>query len=197
MRLELMLPIPESINSLYVNQFRFDPKLRRRVPTGGRVLSKAGEKNKEQIQFHARQQMEGQNWDYEWTENKNNFMYLDVDVYFPRKGRDADNIFKILHDSLEGIVFEGDARVLPRVQRILFDKENPRVMVTLTPVEYVGVFDNKNDAEVFEDNCMSCSRYRKGRCSILLGSLAGEVLEEVEFDEDNVAECSEYRKRKS
>lgn len=189
-----MLPVPTSINALYVNQFRYNPKTRRREPTGGRILSKAGEKSKEQIQFHAKKQLAEQEWDYEWTEDKNNFLYLDVDVYFDRRGRDSDNIFKLLNDSLEKLVFENDSRVLARVQKVLFDKANPRIEVTFSPVSYVGVFDNQDEADAFEDKCKGCTRFLNGRCSILVDSLAGTVREEIGLVED--PKCVEYKEKK-
>lgn len=194
MELRLVLPVPISINSLYVNQFMYDHRLRRRVPTGGRVLSASGEKQKKDIQNLTREQMKVQNWDYEWTVDKNSFIYLDVDVYFARRGRDSDNLFKLLHDSLEKIVFDNDSRVLPRVQRILYDKDSPRVEVTLSPTKSRGIFKTPLEAEQFEGICKSCTRYLSGRCSILVDSLSATVRSEI-GDVDNPI-CEKYKEKK-
>lgn len=193
MKLKLELPVPTSINALYVNQFVYNPKSRRREPTGAKILSKEGEDCKKEIQSMARSQMIGQKWYYEWSENKDNFMYMDVIIYFSRRGRDADNIFKLLNDSLEKLVYDNDSRILPRVQKILFDSKNPHIEVTFIPVGYKGIFANENEAIDFEENCKSCTRYRKGRCSILVDSLSGTVRKEVYPLIDY--ECKEYKER--
>lgn len=195
MELKLVLPVPISINKLYVNQFKYDKVLRRRVPTGGRVLSAAGEKQKKEIQKLTKSQMKNQKWDYDWTVDKNNFMYLDVFVYFSRRGRDSDNLYKLLNDSLEKVVFENDSRTLPRTQKILYDKKNPRVEVVLTPVDYKGIFDTPEEAVKFEERCMSCTRYLEGRCSILVDSLSGTIREEI-GDLESPA-CQKYKLKRT
>lgn len=193
LELKLTLPVPTSINALYINQFMYDQKARRRIPTGGRILSKEGELCKQQIQFHAEKQLSEQIWDYEWTAGKNNFLHMDANIYFARRGRDSDNVYKLLHDSLEKIVFENDSRVLARTQKVLYDTVNPRIELTLTPVEYVGVFEDQEKADTFEANCKGCTRYLEGRCSILVDSLAATVREEIETD-DQV--CTKYKEKK-
>ena len=177
MKLELVLPVPTSINALYINQFQYNPKTRQREMTGKRILSKVGTKRKEEIAFHAKQQMENQEWDYEWT--KTNFVYQDAVIHFARRGSDDNNIYKLLNDTLEGIAYDNDSRVLVRTQRIVYDSKNPRVEVTLTPVDFVGVFENKEEADKFEQKCVSCTRHLNGRCSILVDSLIGTVREEI------------------
>lgn len=196
MELKLVLPVPVSINSLYINQYRYNPRTRRREPSGARILSKEGEKCKEEIQRLAKEQMKDSKWDFKWTEDKNNFLYQDAVIYFSRRGRDDNNVYKLLNDSLEGISYDNDSRVLVRTQKIMFDKENPRIELTLTPVDYVGVFESKEEALEFEERCYDCRRYLDGRCSILTASLSGEIKPEVSFDEDG-AECQEYQQKKS
>lgn len=198
MQLKLTLPVPTSINALYINQYVFDYKIKRRVPSGGRILSKEGEKCKEQIQFHATKQIEDQEWDYKWTEDKNNFLYQDAVIYFSRRGRDDNNVYKLLNDSLEGIIYDNDSRVLVRTQKILFDKENPRIELTLSPVEYIGVFKNKKEASMFREGCVQgkgCTRYLEGRCSILNDSLSGTVREEIIMSKD-IPVCTAKKERK-
>lgn len=194
MQLKLLLPVPTSINALYINQWGYDHKLKRNAPTGAKILSKEGEKCKEQIQFHTQKQLEGQEWDYEWTVDKNNFMYMDVWIYFSRRGRDSDNIFKLLSDSLEKLVYDNDSRVLPRVQRVLYDTKNPRIQVEFSPVDYIGIFRNSEEIDEFESRCKTCTRYLDGRCSILNDSLIGTVREEIgDVDDPN---CTAYKEKK-
>jgi Holliday junction resolvase RusA-like endonuclease len=177
----------------------YDSKIRRRIPTGGKILSKEGELCKEQIQLQANKQLGEQTWDYSWTENKNNFLYQDAVIYFSRRGRDDNNIYKLLNDSLEKIVYDNDSRVLVRTQKILYDTKNPRIELTLTPVDYVGVFKDNEAAKKFELKCSDgngkmCSRYLNGRCSILTDLLAGSIREEVENINNPV--CSKFKQKK-
>ena len=191
MKLELTLPVPTSINALYINQFAYNPRTRKREMTGARILSKQGEEKKKEIATATLEQMKSQEWDYEWT--KENYLYQDAIIHFNRKGRDADNIYKLLNDTLEGIVYDNDSRVLVRTQRIVYDSKNPRVEVTLTPVEFVGIFKDQEEAQTFEDRCKGCTRYLNGRCSILVDSVAGTVREEVGSIYEPV--CSAFKKK--
>ncbi|MEX0596518.1 MAG: hypothetical protein WD512_08445, partial [Candidatus Paceibacterota bacterium] len=101
-------------------------------------MSKEGNKVKEKIIKQTKEQMKDQDWDYGYTFD--NFVYQDSWIYMNRQGRDDNNIYKLLNDSLEGVVYENDSRVLTRTQRILIDKDNPRVEVLLTPVDFKGIF---------------------------------------------------------
>ena len=193
MKLELTLPVPTSINALYVNQFTYDPTIRRRVPTGGKILSKEGEKCKEQIQSQTVEQLKEQEWDYDWTIDKDNFVYQDAVIYFSRRGRDDNNVYKLLNDSLEKIVYDNDSRVLVRTQKIMYDTKNPRIELTLTPVDYVGIFKNQEQSSEFEEKCVSCTRFLKGRCSILVDSKSGTVREEI--GSIYAPACSIYKKK--
>lgn len=197
MKLKLTLPVPTSINALYINQFAYNPRTRKREMTGARILSKEGTKRKEEIAFHATQQLAEQEWDYEWT--KENFLYQDAIIYFDRRGRDDNNIYKLLNDTLEGVVYDNDSRVLVRTQKVLYDTKNPRVEITLTPVKYVGIFENQEEADKFELRCSSesgkgCSRYLNGRCNILVDSKSGQVREEVGSLDDPY--CTEFKLKK-
>ena len=190
MELKLTLPVPVSINKLYINEYRFNPVTRRREPTGARILSKEGEHVRSIMRELSKEAVENSDWDIE--EIGDRFLYMDVDIYFNRRGRDADNIFKSLQDSMQGVVYKNDSQLLPRTQRVLFDKNDSRVEITFTPVEYVGIFDNEEEYIKFEEKCQSCTRFLNGRCSILNNSREGTVREEVDLDS---YECSEYKKK--
>lgn len=193
MELNLQLPVPTSINKLYINEYQWDARLKQRVPTGRRILSKEGRQVKAQIQGKARVQMLDQIWDYDWT--KENFVYQDTIVYFARRGSDDNNIYKLLNDSLEGITYDNDSRVLVRTQRIVYDPKNPRIEVTIKPVDFIGIFENQDIYEEFSSKCeFSCSKYRKGGCSILKDSIAGTVREEIGSIHSPI--CKEFKQRK-
>lgn len=191
MKLKLILDLPPSVNALYTNQAYFDKKSRRYIPTGKRILSKEGREMKKLLRLQAATQSKEQDWNKE--ELGEDYIYMDMIVYFNRKGRDSDNINKALQDSLEGIVYNNDTQVLPRTQKVLIDRDNPRVEVIFSPVEFKGVFDNSYEANDFVHKCMSCNRYRNGSCRIMQDSLEGVIRSEV--DESKV--CSEFKKKKS
>lgn len=177
MELKLILPLPVSINKLYINQYTFNPKTKTRSPSGKRILSADGQKVKKQIQEEALDQLKNQIWDYEYT--KDHYIYMDAVIYFNRQGRDDNNIYKLNNDALEKIVYDNDSRVLTRTQRILYDSENPRVELTFTPVDYIGIFNNQNELNIFESKCKECKRY-KNNCSILKAAKEGRIQEEIQ-----------------
>lgn len=185
MRIKLVLPLPISINDLYINQYTWNPKSRSRLPTGKRILSPQGEKVKQQIIDSATEQMKHLEWDYEYT--KTHYLYMDSYITFNRKGRDDNNIYKLNNDALEKIVYDNDSRILTRTQRILYDKKNPRVELEFYPVEYIGIFDNVEESEKFINKCKTCKRHKRN-CSILNAALDGFVQDEI----DDQKECSSF-----
>jgi Holliday junction resolvase RusA-like endonuclease len=176
LQLKLTLPVPTSLNELYINEYSWNPKKKMRTPTGRRILSKDGEKCKEQLQQLTTEQLTDQEWDYAYTIE--NYIYMDTVIYFSRKGRDDNNIYKLLCDALEKIVYENDSRVLIRTQKILYDTTNPHIDVTLKPVEYRGIFPSEIHMNEFEDKCKECKRYARN-CSILNKAKEGRIQEEV------------------
>lgn len=189
MKLNMTLELPPSVNALYQNQAYYNPKTKSYVPTGKRILTKEGRALKKAISAQAILQCDEQKWDKELLGE--DYIYMDTVVYFNRKGRDSDNIYKALQDSLEGIVYHNDSQVLVRTQKVLIDRQNPRVEVSFKPVDFKGIFDELEEANDFVSNCMECTRYRNGRCSIMVDSLDGVIREEVV---DNV--CTEYKQKK-
>lgn len=191
MELFLVLPLPISLNQLYQNQFTWNKKFKQYMPSGKRIMTKEGKMKKFEIQREAKKQLKGQEWDKNITQH--HFIYQDMNVYFNRRGRDSDNLLKLLNDSLEGFVFHDDSKVLTRTQRILFDYSNPRVELSYSIVPYVGVYDNLEHFQEFEMNCQSCRHYRNGNCSILTDSFEGKVREEINED----FECIKYVRKKA
>lgn len=190
MELNLELPLPTTLNQLYMNQSTYNPKAKSFVPTGKRILSEKGREVKKNLQDETRRQMKDQDWDYIYTET--NYIYMDTIIYFNRTGRDDNNVYKLLCDALEKIAYENDSRVLVRTQRILYDKDNPRIIVKLSPVEYVGIFDNEELLQEFESKCESCNRYARN-CSILNKAKEGRIQEEI----NDTYECSKYKEIKT
>jgi Holliday junction resolvase RusA-like endonuclease len=186
LEIKLVLPLPVSINKLYINQYTWNPKTKTRVPTGKRIMSEEGKKIKKMIQLETIKQLQSQEWDYEWT--KTNYIYQDCYIYMNRAGRDDNNIFKLLNDSLEKIVYDNDSRVLTRTQRILIDSENPRVELIISQVPFRGIFDNEEQMQQFEEKCKTCRRY-KNNCSILKKAKEGRIQKEI----DENLNCIKYK----
>jgi len=190
LELNLELTLPTSINKLYINQVKYNPKVKTFVPTGKRIMSEQGKKVKKQIQSEATKQLKNQEWDYEYT--KTNYIYMDTIIYFTRTNSDDNNIYKLLCDSLEKITYENDSRVLVRTQRIYYSASNPRVEVKLSPVEYIGIFDNQDILNEFESKCKTCNRYARN-CSILNKAKEGRIQEEI----DDTYTCLKYKEIKT
>lgn len=73
-----------------------------------------------------------------WKLDKDNvWFYVDMDFYFADKRiRDSHNTLKILMDALQGIFFHNDYYCMTRINRVLYDKFNPRVEIKIYPVDY-------------------------------------------------------------
>lgn len=132
-------------------------------------------------------QVELQNWDLPVTSTQH--FYVDAVFYFDRIDKDAANYEKCLDDSITEtqLIWKDDNVVLFRPQRIYYDAKNPRIELTIYPVEYVGIFDSKNKLNDFENKCSSCSRYSRN-CSLLKKAIEGRVQEEIE---NNI--CKKYK----
>ena len=73
---------------------------------------------------------------------------------------------------------KNDNVALFRPQRIFYDKDNPRIELTIYPVEYIGIFDNDDDKMKFEDKCKTCKRYARN-CSLLRKAIEGRIQSEI------------------
>ena len=112
--------------------------------------------------------------------NKQQHFYVDAVFYFDRTDRDCNNYFKCMLDAITDaqVVWLDDNVVCERVQRIYYDPQNPRIELTIYPVEYMGVFDDAPQFLDFNSNCIGCTRYARN-CSILRRATAGYIQTEV------------------
>ena len=129
---------------------------------------------------------------YDAVPNEIQHFYVDCVFYFARTDKDPNNYFKCMLDAITDtkLIWLDDNVVCERVQRIYYDKENPRVELHIYPVDYIGIFENKKQLNEFENNCLDCSRYKKN-CSLLKQAKLGYIQEEIQ---DCV--CSKFRKIK-
>lgn len=150
--------------------------------------TKEAKKFQEKFEEYIREQVKIQNWITD--SNPMQHYYVDSYFYFPRVDMDANNYYKVNLDSITetGLIWKDDNVVCERVQRIVYDSKNPRIELIIYPVDYIGIFDNKEQLCGFEDKCKSCKRYTCN-CSILNKAKEGRIQEEI--NEELV--CSKYK----
>lgn len=116
--LKLALPVPPSVNAIYYN-----------TRGGGRRLTKKAEHYIRDVRALTNQAIDDQHWS---KQEKGIWLYMDMVFYFPdRRRRDSHNCLKVLLDALESIVYVDDMYVMPRIQSVEYDKDNPRVEISV------------------------------------------------------------------
>ena len=103
-------------------------------------------------------------------------------ILFSRTDCDANNYYKCLADSITDsqAVWIDDTQLCERVQRIQYDSQNPRIEAKIYPVDYIGIFENISQFEEFKSNCIRCSKYKQGKCSLLNDAMNGRIREEIQ-----------------
>ena len=173
--LKLVSPIPVSVNH-FLKPRAFISKGKAMVT----MYETADAKNyKKEFSKYVKEQVKLQNWSL--TPNKTQHFYIDCVFYFERTDQDPNNYFKLPLDAITDtqLIWQDDNITLERVQGILYDVKNPRLEMTIYPVSYKGIFSNQEHLDNFKSNCIQCSKYKEGRCSILVKSLEGRIIEEV------------------
>lgn len=133
-----------------------------------------------------------QNWDTNLESPKH--FYIDAVFYMDQKRKDCNNLWKCLLDAITEtqLIWKDDDIVCERVNRILYDLENPRVELHVYYVDYVGIFDTEDQLSDFvSSNCIDCKRYKRN-CSILRKAMEGRVQEET-----NGITCAKFSPVKS
>ena len=117
------------------------------------IASKTSDSNKKEFGEYIKEQVQLQNWIM--SDDKTQHIYCDCVFYFDRIDKDCNNYFKLLLDSIteSEAIWADDNVVCERVNRIFYDSKNPRIELTIYPTDYIGIFDNKNELEQFENNC--------------------------------------------
>lgn len=120
-KLKFSIPIPPSINHMYQNA-----GTKKRLTTAARNYIKVA-------QDICKKAIREQGWkkdkEYVWY-------VMDLYFYFPdQRRRDSHNCLKLLTDCLEGLLFTDDYFLLPRIQHVTLDRNNPRLDVKYYPQE--------------------------------------------------------------
>lgn len=139
---------------------------------------------------YVKNEVKKQEWEMDQTGLQH--YYVDWIIYFPRIDMDAANYDKVLMDSIteSKSVWIDDNIVCNRIKHIYYDSENPHFELTIHPVDYIGIFDNRQQFDNFEDRCRTCMRYKRN-CSILLKAKSGRIQKDiVDF------ECVKYKRKK-
>ena len=120
--LTLTIKIPPSVNHMYIHK-----------RNGQKILTNTAKQYIKTIQDLCKKEIKKQNW----KKDKESVWYV-MDMYFyfkDKRKRDSHNCLKLLMDSLEGLLFTNDYFVLPRIQYVTLDRENPRVEIIFYPQE--------------------------------------------------------------
>lgn len=184
--LKLTSPIPLSVNH-YLGT--------RAILKNGKpmaIIYETGEakKYKQKFSEYIKEQVKLQNWIM--SKDKTQHIYCDCVFYFDRTDKDCNNYFKLLLDSIteSESVWIDDKVVCERVHRIYYDSNNPRIELTIYRTDYIGIFDNINQLNNFEEKCKTCQRYKRN-CSIFKKAKEGRIQEEI----CNL-ECNKYKETK-
>lgn len=173
-RIKLVSPIPPSVN----HYLGWRAIVKGKRPMAISYETKEAKEYKKEFKKSIVEQLKNQQWDYDETGLKH--IYVDTVFYFDKVNKDANNHFKCSLDAITetGLIWKDDNIVCERVNGIYYDYENPRMEMTIYPVDYIGIFKDDDELMIFEDKCRTCNRYNRN-CSILRDSKAGKIRKEL------------------
>lgn len=133
------------------------------------------------------EEVKNQSW--EMTPNKTQHFYVDAVAFFPSIDMDMSNYWKVMLDAITDtqLIWLDDNVVCERVRRIYYDTKDPRIELTVKPVDYIGIFDDVSQLDLFESRCFGCARYNRN-CSILRKAKEGRIQQEI-----HNLECLKYK----
>ena len=119
-KLTVTIPLAVSINHLYMYK------------RGKKFMTKKGMNYMEEVMKLTTNAVKNQNYQ---LEEEGVWLVCELKFYFPDlRRRDCHNQHKLIMDALEHIAFKEDRWVLVRDMYVGYDKENPRVEVTIYPL---------------------------------------------------------------
>lgn len=174
-KLVLTSPLPPSVNN-YLN-YRVARRGKKRF-----VQTYPSEETKVYKNFfvdYVKDQIREQNWS---KPENGKLVYIKMTFFLDRKRKDPNNFLKVLFDSLtEAGVYADDDIALPLVPRLYIDKQNPRIEIEIYKSNAIGIFDDKEDYQLFiQNNCNMCKKKTES-CSILKNLLDNRLVEDVEY----------------
>lgn len=119
-KLRISLPLPPSINHMYIHLKR-----------GGKKLTKQAEDYIRTSRAIINSEIEEQRW---IKQNKATWYYIDLVFFMPdQRIRDSHNLLKLLLDVMQGPIYDNDYYALPRIQSVEYDNTNPRIEICVVP----------------------------------------------------------------
>lgn len=172
--LKLISAIPPSVN----HYLAYRAIMKNGKPMAMSYKTPEAVKYREEFADYVCAEVGKQGWEHEV--NKSQHFYVDAVFYFPQVDLDANNYFKVMLDAITDtqMIWADDNVVCERVQAIYYDSDNPRVELTIHPVDYIGVFENASQLEKFKSNCIGCKRYKRN-CSLLKRAIEGRIQKEI------------------
>lgn len=168
--LKLTSPIPPSVNH-YLG-YRCVIKSNRPMV----MPYKTAEAKQYQRNFtqYVKREVKAQGWVK--STNKSQHYYMDCVYYFNRVDMDANNYFKCMADAITDSksVWNDDTQLCERVQGIFYDNVNPRIEITITEVDYIGVLQNEKELDLLDTQCNTCNRNIE-KCKVRKAALEGRV----------------------
>lgn len=167
-------PIPPSVN----HYLAYRTIIKNGKPMAMSYKTKEAKDYQKSIIKLIQEEVEKQGW--KKSDNKFQHYYMDVVFYFPRVDMDANNYFKCLADAITDseLVWIDDTQLCERVMGIYYDSKNPRMEIEIKPVNYIGIFPDKEHYEQFVCKCKTCKRYKRN-CSILNKATDGRISEDI------------------
>ena len=183
--LHLISPIPPSVN----HYMGIRSIIKNGKPMAMTYKTPEAVKYQKDFAAYVRREAQKQGWDIK--PNKTQHWYVDAWFYFNRIDMDAANYDKCLLDAITDtqLIWLDDNVVCERVQKVLYDSQNPRIELHIHPVDYIGIFEDITALEKLENRCIGCTRYARN-CSLLQKAIEGRVQDEIH---DGVCLC--YRKK--
>lgn len=177
--LKLISPIGVSVNHYLKPRPFIIYKNGKPIPQVTIYETKEAKDYKKKFIKHIKEQAKLQQW--EKSDNRFQKYYVDCTFFFPRIDMDSNNTYKLMLDSIteSECVWIDDTQACERNQGIFYDSVNSRILLEIYPVDFVGIFPTNEQLQEFKSNCITCSRYKDGRCSILVKSTEGRITEDV------------------
>jgi Holliday junction resolvase RusA-like endonuclease len=134
---------------------------------------------KKRFGAYLKREVKKQDWDRSATSDGH--WILECVFFQARTNQDNNNMYKILCDTLTGIVTEDDKNILVQTKMVMYDAKNPRFMAMLRRADYTGIFKNDGQYNDFmSNNCLKCKK-NKDKCTILRKALEGRVQDEIQL----------------
>ena len=115
--IKLVLPMPVSVNSMYL------------ASTRRQVLSKKAKQWYATAKYIANCECERQGWEMD----EGSVWYVaNIDFYFnDKRFKDSHNYLKLMLDALEGVIYNNDYFLKPKINIVDLDRKRPRVELTI------------------------------------------------------------------